>query len=67
VVTSCWTDCRVGAQASGQAGSQSSSQAGNQGARGTGKAGKDVLSEIDNMLQGLTDELDAMLEFEMDE
>lgn len=25
----------------------------------------DVLTEIDNMLQGLTDELDAMLEFEM--
>lgn len=27
----------------------------------------DVLSEIDNMLQGLTDELDAMLEFDLDE
>ena len=27
----------------------------------------DVLSEIDNMLQGLTDELDAMLEFDLAE
>ncbi|XP_052267192.1 caskin-2-like isoform X3 [Dreissena polymorpha] len=32
-----------------------------------GKRSGDVLSEIDNMLQGLTDELDAMLEFELTE
>lgn len=32
-----------------------------------GKKSGDVLSEIDNMLQGLTDELDAMLEIDMDE
>lgn len=28
-------------------------------------SGGDVLNDIDNMLQGLTDELDAMLEEEM--
>ncbi|KAL4241105.1 Caskin-2 [Mactra antiquata] len=36
------------------------------GVGGKQKSG-DVLSEIDNMLQGLTDELDAMLEFDLAE
>lgn len=34
---------------------------------GTKQKSGDVLSEIDNMLQGLTDELDAMLEFDLAE
>ncbi|XP_052791333.1 caskin-2-like isoform X3 [Mya arenaria] len=35
--------------------------------KGSGKKSGDVLSEIDTMLQGLTDELDAMLEFDIPE
>lgn len=38
-----------------------------QAGAGTKQRSGDVLSEIDNMLQGLTDELDAMLEFDLTE